>query len=560
MNWLSRTAGLTLLGLASCFMGCQRGRPLPQPVPAAVVGRPKETDRSPAVLARAHAHYAAGVVHELNGEPELALQEFDRALEADPADETLVLDVSQRLLLGKHREEALKLLRGAAARKSASGEIFARLGNVYMMLGRVDEAIAANQTAIKRAPLALNGYQNLFLNLLQAKRAEEALRLLDGASNTSGANAGFLVGIADLYYNYALQFPTQRDAVKSRTAATLHRAANLQPKEPDVRLRLADGLLQSGDTKAAQKIYTSLLTQIDDAPMIRDSVRSKLVDIFMAASEHNAAREQLEALVRDDPTNPQTYYLLGSIAYEQKQWSQAMEYFRKTLLLAPAFEPAHYDLAAAELAADDPTSALATLQAAAMRFNPGFLAEYLTALSQVRLKNYGEAVKHYNSAEIIARAADPRRLSADFYFEAGVALERSGAREEAVRSFQKAIELKSDFPEAQNYLGYMWAERGENLTKARDLIALALKAEPKSAAYLDSMGWVLFKLNQPKDALEYILQAVQFTETPDATLYDHLGDIYAALHETDKAKDSWRKSLAVEDNPDVRKKIPSATP
>ena len=124
-----------------------------------------------------------------------------------------------------------------------------------------------------------------------------------------------------------------------------------------------------------------------------------------------------------------------------------------------------------------------------------------------------------------------------------------------MKYFERALELKPEFPEAQNYLGYMWAERGEKLDRARELIEKALKAEPKSAAYLDSMGWVLFKLNQPKEALGYLLQAVSLNDGPDATLYDHLGDIYSALGETDQANEAWRKSLGVESSELVRKKL-----
>ena len=54
---------------------------------------------SPAKLASAHAHYAAGVVHELNGEPDLAMEEFLRAAQEDPEDETLTLEISRRMLL-----------------------------------------------------------------------------------------------------------------------------------------------------------------------------------------------------------------------------------------------------------------------------------------------------------------------------------------------------------------------------------------------------------------------------------------------------------------------------
>jgi tetratricopeptide (TPR) repeat protein len=120
--------------------------------------------------------------------------------------------------------------------------------------------------------------------------------------------------------------------------------------------------------------------------------------------------------------------------------------------------------------------------------------------------------------------------------------------------------LAPDFAEAMNYLGYMWAEHGEKLDKARELIEKALKAEPKNDAYLDSMAWVLFKQKQPQEALPYALKAAELSEKPDATLHDHIGDIYEALKQPEKAREAWRKSLSLEPNEEVRKKIESSGP
>lgn len=512
-------------------------------------------------LASAHAHYAAAVVHDLNGETEQALQEFQRAAADDPNNETLILEVSRRFLLNKQPEQALEFLLAATARGNDSGEIYARLGSVYARLGRNEQALAANRKAVKNAPHFLIGYQNLFLNLLQSKQGEEALKLLDDAGKVAGADADFLISVADLYQNYVLQFPTQRDAVTVKALAVLTRAVALQPADPQTRLRLADGLHQLGDPKRAAEIYLPLLGHLEDLPMVQENVRAKLAEIYLRSDDRARARVQLEAIARNDPANPQVYYFLGSIAYDDKRWADAAEQLKKTVLLSPNFERAYYDLAAAQLAGDDAAGALHTMEQMRARFPQNFLGEYLSALAQARQKNYLEALKHYVSAEIIAKAGEPKRLTAEFYFEVGTAHERKGDLAEAEKCFERALVMKPEFPEAQNYLGYMWAERGEKLERARDLIEQALKAEPKSPAYLDSMGWVLFKLNQPKEALVYILKAVELNEEADATLYDHLGDIYAALDEPDKAREAWRKSLAVEDSEIVRKKLsPSGAP
>src|SRR5207237_2536378 len=135
-------------------------------------------------------------------------------------------------------------------------------------------------------------------------------------------------------------------------------------------------------------------------------------------------------------------------------------------------------------------------------------AEYLTALAFTRQKGYAEAVQHFTAAEVIAMARDTNRLDAVFYFEAGSAHERKGDYEQAEKYFEKSLQLSPDFAEALNYLGYMWAEHGLKLDRARELIEKAVKAEPKNAAYLDSLAWVLFKLNQPQEALPYVLKAV----------------------------------------------------
>lgn len=340
----------------------------------------------------------------------------------------------------------------------------------------------------------------------------------------------------------------------------LGRIKDSRLETPQLQLKLADGFYLFGDTEKATAIYLDLLKHADDLPMLRDNVRAKLANIYLRASDRKRAVEQLEAIVRDDPSNAQAYYFLGSIASEENRWADAVESLKKVILFNPEFEQAHYDLASAQIALGNTGDALATLDRARTRFSSSFVLEYLLGMAHNQQKNYVEAVNHFTTAEVIAQATETNRLTYGFYFQVGATLERKGDREQAVKYFEKCLKLSPDFPEALNYLGYMWAERGENLEKAREMIERALKAEPKSAAYLDSMGWVLYKLNQPKEALDYILKAVAASDEQDATLYDHLGDIYDALKQTEKAREAWQKSLAVEKNDAVQKKLDAAKP
>jgi tetratricopeptide (TPR) repeat protein len=327
-----------------------------------------------------------------------------------------------------------------------------------------------------------------------------------------------------------------------------------------LRLQLADGFNLLGDSTRAAQLYIEVLKHPPDLPMIDERVRANLTAIYLRGSNHKAAVEQLKGILRDDPTNPQAYYYLGRLALEAKEPADAAEYFSKAVLMSPDFESGYYYLAMAQIDLNKPSEALTTLDKARRRFPQSFALEFYTALAFSREKAYAEALRHFVAAEVIAKATDPKMLDEGFYFQLGATCERKGDLTQAEEYFQKCLKLAPNFDEAMNYLGYMWAEHDLKLDQARELIEKAVKAEPKNAAYLDSMAWVLYKLKRPKDALPYALQAAELSEKPDATLYDHIGDIYAALKEPEKAREAWRKSLSVEKSDEVSKKLEASGP
>lgn len=523
--------------------------------PAGETAVPSQGERAAEKAARAHAHYAAGVIHEMNDAHEAALQEYYQAALEDPENETLVLEVSRRFLQNKQTEKALEILKRATAYPTASGALFARLGLVYAQLGKADQALAADRMAVKKAARSLAGYQNLFLAYLRGKQTEEALKVLEEAARQQDPDVEFLLGLADLYGNLSLQVPAEREKCKAKALAALNRAEKLNPSSPQLRLKLADGFAALGDSQKAAQAYLELLKKVRDVPLLRERVHAKLADIYLRGSDHERAKEQLQAVVRDDPTNPQAYYWLGSIALDEKKMAEAVDYFRKAILLSPETQQAYYDLAFALLGLKKSADAIATLETARQKFPQSFALEMLTGMAFSEQKGYSEAIRHYTAAEVIAQATDPKRLDKAFYFQLGAAYERKGDYDQAEKYFEKCLELAPDFAEAMNYLGYMWVEHDLKLEKARELIEKAVKAEPKNPAFLDSLGWVLFKLNHPTEALTQVLKAAELSEEPDATIYDHLGDIYAALKQPDKAREAWRKSLSLEPNDAVRKKL-----
>ena len=520
------------------------------------------SDREAAERAEAFARFATGVTHELNDHNAEALEQFSKAVEADPSNELLAVELTKRLLQKGQGEKALKLLSKVEARPGSSGTVSAWMARACLQAGRTNQAIQAGRNAIRKSPEDIGGYQVLVVEIyLQNRQPREAAKVLTQAAGVTSTNIEFLLRVTELNAIFQRMQPREAEAMKPQALAVLKRVTALKPTNPAILQRLADNYNLFGDSKTAAEIYLGLIEEYSDESGMRDFLRERLTNIYLNGSEKEKAAGQLEAIIRDNPGRfPQAYYFLGMLAGDRKEFDKAIDYMNRGLALRPEHEQSYYDLASIQLNADRPDEALKTLDRAREKFPRSYVVEFLSGLTQSRKKNYAEAVKCFTTAEVIASATEPRRLTAGFYYYFGAAAERQKDFALAEKLFLKSIEIDSNFGESLNYVGYMWADRNEKLDRALEFIERAVKLEPKNAAFLDSLGWVHFRLNQPKKALEYILRSIEHTEEPDATLYDHLGDIHRALGQRKEAGEAWQKSLKIESNEEVKRKIEKLQP
>ncbi len=513
-------------------------------------------DRELERRAEAYAQFATAISRDLRNEPRLAEAAMESSLKADPGNEILSIELAQRYLRLREPAKAVTVLTAASRQPGAGAPVFGWLGAAELQLTNQPAAMAAYQEAIRRAPQSILGYHGLAQIHLHAGRTNAALGVLDEGASRSDATPALLVDLAGFYIAAARQRLLPTDITQPRALALLEKASRLKPTAPAVLERLADGYKAVGEAKRALAYYEELLrTHPPEDPADRLALRDELFRLYTRENEMAKAGEQLERILEDQPANPKVRLLLGAVSMDQRKYDEACRHLEQAILLDPNLEPAYYDLAGAHLALRQPEEALEVLGAARGRFRAGFLVEFYTGLALASQEKYAQALDHIGNAELHARVSEPDRLTDAFYFQLGSVNERAGRIAEAEAAFRKCLELDPKNAEALNYLGYMWAERGVNLDEARAFIERALSIEPDSPAFLDSLAWVLFKQGKAAAALDHQLRALSLMPQPDATLLDHLGDIRAALGQVDQARDAWKKSLEVEPNPVVEKKL-----
>ena len=103
-----------------------------------------------------------------------------------------------------------------------------------------------------------------------------------------------------------------------------------------------------------------------------------------------------------------------------------------------------------------------------------------------------------------------------------------GRIEEHREELLRLVAAGADWPDLSNALGYTLLQLGD-FSGARPWIEKALAADPRSAAYQDSMGWLLFKEGKWSQAMIHLQLARALTgkrQNPEILL--HLADLHIA--------------------------------
>ena len=111
--------------------------------------------------------------------------------------------------------------------------------------------------------------------------------------------------------------------------------------------------------------------------------------------------------------------------------------------------------------------------------------------------------------------------------------------------YQEAIKLDPEDPLILNNYSYSLSVRDLKLESAKKMSMKAVAADSTNGAYLDTLGWIYFKLGNYEEALKYVTRAVEVRDS-SAEVWEHLGDIYEKLNDLEAAKRNWKKALELE--------------
>ncbi|MEZ4280151.1 MAG: tetratricopeptide repeat protein [Myxococcota bacterium] len=480
-----------------------------------------------------------------------ALREAEHALELDPS------SISTRLFLGRlynlRRDfDGLdRVLRREDGEPIDADATFA-LHQVAIERQDLAEAEALAKKLMALEPDQLRGLLAL-VSVYEARQeyaaAEQALR--DGLERFPGH---FL-----LYMRLAQLEHTRGD--RAGEIAIYRELLEEHPNHYGVLQRLGQAQIDANDVPAAMETFGRIVHAYpDDLNALR-----RLASLEFASGRYESAAERLEQILARSPGDSELAIAVGQIRRAAGDDAGAIEVFDR-------------------IPAGDPRYVEARVQISFVLESQGKLAQALDEIERLRavaperaldlraaglLSALGEHDLAVTRLEVLL---DGTAEDAAVYYQLGVV---EGARQrvdESLRHMQKVLELDPKNAAALNYIGYSWAERGENLDEAETMIRRALALSPDDGYITDSLGWVYYKMAEMhfeaarKDealallerARKQLLEAAKLTGG-DPVVSEHLGDVHLLRGEKARALEYYEEAAGqafrASEQPDLFEKI-----
>ena len=304
---------------------------------------------------------------------------------------------------------------------------------------------------------------------------------------------------------------------------------------PDIEVIYRLGLLytRSGQT---DKAIASLSRVVAQNPRFAQG-RLDLAQAYLVARNIGSAITTLEEVVDDDPRVAGT---LGRLQEQAGRPKDAAESYTKALSVQPNSRDLKVRRISALVAAKEYATA-ADFASQAQAQHPGDLR--FPQFRAHAMLQMGDAPGAITVLEPVARSnpndAATQLSLADLYSTAG-------RKNEAERTVRQLVTLEPGNADALNYLGYLLADRGQQLDEAIRLVRRALDIEPDNPNYLDSLGWAYFRRGDLDQAERYLMPAAQ--QLPrNSTIQDHLGDVHAKRGRWEDAIAAWTRALQTAD-------------
>jgi tetratricopeptide (TPR) repeat protein len=464
-----------------------------------------------------------------------AMAAYKKALELDAANEDAMTGLATVYADLGDNKAAADMLRKVAD-KDPNPRSLTSLANVYEQLKDYSLAAEMLRRALDQQPGNSELKMALAEDLLLSSQFDDALKLYQEAVAEDPKDIKAELRISQIYRQ-------KQDFAKAREAAD--KAKEIDPNDLEVQYNDVNLLEAEGKIPDAIKTLKGILdatakkSYSASEKSSRSFLLSSLGELERTIEQYGPAVDAFRQLADLDPDGAgraeaeivETYREAKDYPKAEAEADAAVKKLPKDRIVSATRATVLSDLGKTD-------AAVAEARRLADGKNDREVDLKLADIYE-QAKNFTEMAKVLDAAEALSQSSQDK---GDVAFRRGAMFERMKNYPAAEAEFRKVLEINPDSDAALNYLGFMLADRNVRLEEARDMIAKAVAREPNSGAYLDSLGWVYFRLNKLPEAEDKLREALRYMSR-DPTVHDHLAEVYFKEGKIRDAIAQWQSSL-----------------
>ncbi|GJM24730.1 MAG: hypothetical protein DHS20C16_11450 [Phycisphaerae bacterium] len=468
---------------------------------------------------------------------------LQEAIAASKPDADTLQLIAMSYIQQSNWEEAIKVVESALELAPNHVEANTMLMECRQRNLEFDKALALQGELLKRHPRRRLWKLNQFELLLTVQRFEEAIEYGRKLIDEPGLNPAFVRQVRFDIISAHRSLKNDTEAMKEMEAWRVKESDN-----PAVLKYVIKACQEWGRHDRAMELIRRWRTDIHGG-----YARGDLGDVWqdLLPEQRSQVLEILVDALAADPQNDQLQICLIGFLRATEQYDEALAIAKNSAVDGVFKEMFLIELQLTYEASgrfDDAIEVIEDMMAVnadAAATNPGLHAILRESLVRVLINGgrAGEAIERLNEWLKQARDAGMKDMEFMYLSLLSFAHQEAGDLDSARQTLETYFKLNPTDVGLHNDLGYTMADAGIELDRAEEMIRLAVGDSPRNSAYLDSLGWVLYKKGQFDEARRWLVLARGGLAGDDPVIYEHLGDTLWRLGEKEAATQSWKDGL-----------------
>ncbi|MFL2982930.1 MAG: tetratricopeptide repeat protein [Candidatus Neomarinimicrobiota bacterium] len=450
-------------------------------------------------------HFMQGEFLMNQGNYALAILEFQDAIALDPNAATIHISIADGYRrIGKivHAENHLKI---ALDLDSEENEALEMLGQLYLAQQRY---IDSKGIFVQLHNLYPNNIDYLYTLADLAKMNKEWNLAIDYYIRGYEINSMATTGVEQ-----ALQIAiTISNFKRAEEICSLLLIEN--PSDIEILETMKDLTLFNGNYEKSLEILNELekINGQTNALLIQKSA------LYEELDQVDMALQMTYIAFDNDSLDIEVLHRLVTLLISRNKNEEAILYNQKIIDYHPNDSRGFINNAVMAMSSKKPDEAILALSPHSSKFENDFTVQYLLGTAYYQIKDYD------NSQIYLSKALSIYPQSRNVKHNLALIYDSIGEWSQSDQLYLDLISTDSTDAQAYNNYAYSLVERNENMELALELAQNAIRIEPKSAAYLDTIGWIYFKMDLYDKALHYIRESLSIDES-NKTIQNHLNQV-----------------------------------